>query len=642
MGQRWIWEPDPSQIGKTNVWSFLTSLGYLSLQEFLAYSRDENEDFWRRIVERTGIEWFRPYDRVLDLSRGPEWAEWFVNGRLNIAWNCLERHARGDKAAHIACLWEGEDGSTRQISFAELETETGRVANALASMGLEKGDRVALIVPMVPEILSILYACAKLGLVAVPIFAGYGTGAMASRLEDSGARLVFTADALERRGRKIPLKERVDEALRHAPGVERLVMLEYKVIDVPWNSGRDIRWSNFLAGQPPAFSSLPLDSNTPVLILYTSGTTGRPKGTVHTHAGCLAQMTKEIYLAFDHQPDDRFFWLSDIGWMMGAWEIIGNHNFGGTILLYDGAPDYPGPDRLWQIIIRHRVTTFGISPTAIRVVMAQPVSVPEMPSLRLLGSTGEPWDDTSYLWYFEKVGRSRCPIINISGGSEIVGCFLFPLPVQPLKPCTLGQQAPGMATEVFDEEGRPVRGRKGYLVCTKPAPSMTRGIWGDPERYLETYWSRWKGVWYHGDWASVDEDGCWFLHGRADESLKIAGRKVGPAEVEEALMEHPAVVEAAVIGVPDSRTGEALVAFVVLSADAHAGAGTLASIESHLVTAQGSAFRPRKIMAVRELPKTQSGKLVRRLMRQAYLGEELGDLTTVANPESLDGFRCEG
>ena len=397
---------------------------------------------------------------------------------------------------------------------------------------------------MVPEILPILYGCFKAGLIVVPIFAGFGAGAIATRLDDSGARVLFTADYLERRGKRLPLADK-HAALRrpHHRGGHTVLA------GTSWTPSRRKR--------PPCRC----DSEARAFILYTSGTTGKPKGTVHTHAGCLAQMGKEIWLGFDHRDTDRFFWLSDIGWMMGPWTILGNHLFGGTILLYDGAPDYPGPTRLWEIIERHRITTFGVSPTAIRVLAKAAVELPPMDSLRILGSTGEPWDDASWLWFFERVGRRRCPIINISGGTEIVGCFLFPLPIQPLKPCTLGAPAPGMATEVVDENGTPVRGRKGYLVCTAPSPSMTRGIWGDPQRYLDTYWSRFPGMWYHGDWASVDADGHWFLHGRADESMNVAGRKVGPAEVEEAMLQHPGVAEAAVIGVPDELKGEAIVGY---------------------------------------------------------------------------------
>jgi len=607
-----IWEPSREFIEQTNVWRFMQRLGFDDREDFLRFSRDNPEQFWGEMMREMGVEWFEPYRQVLDASRGPEWARWFVGGHVNIAHNCLDRWA-ARTPDRIACIWENESGATGTITFGELERAAGGIADMLRGHGIQPGDRAALCMPMAPEILAILYGCWRAGVVTVPIFAGFGTAAIKARIEDSGARVLFTAEHLERRGKRMPL-------------AERMPLVEYTVIARPVPGPRPLP-------QGPIVPSRPTESEDTALILYTSGTTGRPKGTVHTHGGCLAQMGKEIWLGFDHKPDDRFFWLSDIGWMMGPWSIVGNHLFGGTIFLYDGAPDFPTPTRLWEMVDRHGITTLGLSPTAIRVLMKHtPAELPPMEKLRLLGSTGEPWDEASWRWFFERVGRRRCPIINISGGTEIVGCFLFPLPIQPLKPCSLGGPAPGMATEVVDENGAPVRGRTGYLVCTRPAPSMTRGIWNDPQRYIETYWSRFPGMWYHGDWASVDEDGQWFLHGRADESMNVAGRKVGPAEVEEAIMQHPGVAEAAVIGVPDEIKGEAIVGFAVpgpgVELDPAAICATVADV-------LGAAFRPREVRIAAELPKTQSGKIVRRLMRAKYLGEPMGDLSTVANPGSL-------
>jgi len=639
----WIWQPTREAIERTNVYRFMRRLGFASYPDFLRFSHDQLETFWDETVRELGVEWFEPYHQILDTSRGVEWSRWFLGGKLNIARNCLERHAAGPRRDHPAVIWEGEDGATRTLTFADLERETNRLANALRGLGLVAGDRVALYMPMVPEVVIILYACFKLGLIALPVFSVFGYGAVSVRLEDSGAKLLFTADSLERRGRRIPLKQKADEALAHCPAgaVEKVIVWRYKGDYVPWTPGRDLWWHDLVAGQPEQCAAAPLDSETPALLLYTSGTTGKPKGAVHTHAGALLQTAKEIYLTFDHQPDDRFWWVSDIGWMMGPWEIIGNHNFGGTIVLYDGAPDHPVTERFWQMIDRHRVTMFGISPTAIRLLMRKASGLDrfDLSSLRLLGSTGEPWDETSYEWFFDHVGRRRCPIMNISGGTEIIGGFLTPVPIEPLKPCTLGGPALGMAVDVFDENGKPVRGKTGYLVCTKPAPSMTRGIWNDPERYIEAYWSRWPGVWYHGDWANVDEDGCWFLHGRADESFNVAGRKVGPAEIEACLIEHPAVSEAAVIGVPDELTGDRVVAFGVLKPAASLTAVS-AELSAHIAQSMGPTFRPGAILPVPDLPKTQSGKVVRRLIRQAYLHEPLGDTSTLENPAALEPFKA--
>jgi acetyl-CoA synthetase len=637
-----IWEPGAEFIERTNIYRFMRRLGLSNREEFLRFSRDEPEAFWDQLLKEINIEWFVPYEKVMDCSLGVEWARWFVNGKLNIAWNCLERHARGTAANDVACIGESEDGAHRSLTFAELDAQASQLAHAIETLGLSKGDRVALYLPTTPEVVVILYACFKLGLVVVPIFSGFGPTACATRLQDSGARVLFTADGGSRRGKTFALKARADEALERARSVEKVVVYRYRGVSVPWDRKRDIWWHDFVEGQPTTHDSVPLDSEDVALMLYTSGTTGRPKGTVHTQAGCLAKVAGEIYLAFDHQRDDRFFWLSDIGWMMGSYTIIGNHHFGGTVLLYDGAPDHPEPDRLWRMIERHHLTTFCISPTTIRAVMRKSVErigAHDLSSLRLLGSTGEPWDEDSYLWFFHNVGKRRCPIINICGGTEIIGSFLCTLPIQSLKPCSLGGPAPGMATEVFNEQGQAVRGEKGFLVCTKPAPSMTRGLWNDPERYITTYWSRWNGVWNHGDWASVDEDGEWFVYGRADEAFNVAGRKVGPAEVESALIEHEAVSEAAVIGVPDEITGEGIVAFVVLKPGVTVSPQLMEKLRAHTGQALGPTLRPRAIHAVPELPKTQSGKIVRRAIRQAYLGEQISDSSTIENPAILQRFR---
>ena len=608
-----IWEPTREFIEQTNVWRFMRRLGFEDREAFLRFSREEPERFWDELMREMRVDWFTPYRQVMDASRGPEWTRWFTGGRLNIAHNCLDRHAADP--GRIACIWEAENGARGELTFASLQADANRVANGLRRLGLRQGDRVALSMPMSPQILPIFYGCLKAGLTLVPIFAGFGSGAIATRLQDSGARVVFTADHLERRGKRLPLAEKIP------PIAEHTVIVGSEPL---------------FAGESEEFETLALDAEERAFILYTSGTTGNPKGAVHTHAGALAQTGKEIFLGFDHRAQDRFFWLSDIGWMMGPWTIMGNHLFGGTIFLYDGAPDYPTPLRLFEMIERHGITTFGISPTAVRIVarqLADAGGLPEMPSLRILGSTGEPWDEAAYLWFFEHVGRRRCPIINISGGTEIIGAFLFPLPIQPLKPCSLGGPAPGMAVEVVDESGTPVRGRTGYLVCTKPAPSMTRGLWQAPERYLETYWSRFPGMWYHGDWASVDEDGHWFLHGRADESMNVAGRKVGPAEVEQAMLQHAGVAEAAVVGVPDEWKGEGIVGFAVLRPGATVDPAAVCTTVAEIL---GPMFRPREVRLVAELPKTQSGKIVRRLLRQKYLVEPLGDLSTVANPSVLE------
>lgn len=409
--------------------------------------------------------------------------------------------------------------------------------------------------------------------------------------------------------------------------------------DIPWAGGKDFWWHDVLSKQSPACGTYPVDSEHTAMILYTSGTTGRPKGCVHTHGGALVQIAKELKYAFDVKKGDRFFWFTDMGWMMGPWEVIGVLFQGATLFIYEGAPDYPKPDRVWEMIERHRLTHLGISPTAIRALKKYATGFAEkhpMESLRILGSTGEPWDPESYAWFFENVGKKRCPIINISGGTELVGCLLSPYPVAELKSCTLRGPGLGMDIDVFNEEGKSVQGEVGYLVCKKPFPSMTRGFLKDRERYLETYFSKWKDVWYHGDWALKDKDGFWFLQGRADDTIKIAGKRVGPAEVESALNAHPAVAESAAIGVPHEVKGETLVCFVVLKDPQKVPDTCCAELKEAVIRVLGKTLAPEKIEFVPALPKTRSAKIVRSAIRKKYLGEAIGNLASVENPEALE------
>jgi acetyl-CoA synthetase len=377
------------------------------------------------------------------------------------------------------------------------------------------------------------------------------------------------------------------------------------------------------------------------MLLYSSGTTGKPKGIVHTHAGAQLQPAKELHFGFDLKPADRFFWVSDIGWMMGPWTLVGTHTFGGTVFLYEGAPDHPEPDRFWELIDRHAITTFGVSPTAIRALRKHGdewVEGHDLSSLRILGSTGEPWDPESWRWFYERIGGGDAPIVNVSGGTEICGCFLMPMPIQPLKPGTLGGPGLGMDVDVVNGDGESVadEGDRGFLVARDSCPSMTKSLWGGDDRYLEEYWSTWEDLWDHGDWAQKDDDGFWFLHGRADDALNVAGRKVGPAEIEGVLVEHDAVNRAAVVGVPDETTGTAVVAVVVLEADRRPSDALHAELRELVGETQGKPFRPREVLSVEEFPRTQSGKVVRRAVEAAYTGEPAGDTSSIENPAAIE------
>ncbi|MEK7870848.1 MAG: AMP-binding protein, partial [Nitrospirota bacterium] len=562
-----IWEPYGDYKERANIKRFMDKHGIRDYDELISRSVNNDEWFWEEALKDLGVEWYRPYDKILDTALGFPWAKWFVGGKLNIVHNCLDRHIKSGRGAKIAIIWEGDDGATRKVSYSELYRDVNRVASALKGLGIGKGDRIGIYMPMVPEIVVALYSCLKIGAVAVPVFSGFGPKALATRLDDAEAKVLFTSDVAKRKGTTIEIKKSADEAGKMVKTLRHKIVFRRGGGNVPWDPDSDIWWDDLVARGGDECKTEELDAEDHSLIIYTSGTTGRPKGTVHTHAGCLAQMSKEIGYYFDLKATDIFFWVTDIGWMMGPWEMIGVQHFCGTYVIFEGVPTHPSPDRLWQLIEKHKVSILGISPTAIRLLMSlgdRWIGGHDLGRLRILGSTGEPWDIKSYMWYFEKVGGKRCPIINISGGTEIVGCLLSPLPITALKPCTLRGPGLGMDVDVFNDEGRPVRGGIGHLVCKKPAPSMTKGFLKDPERYIETYFSKWPDVWYHGDWAKVDEDGFWFLYGRSDDTIKIAGKRVGPAEIESALMDHPAVQEAAAIGVPHDIKGEAIICFVVV------------------------------------------------------------------------------
>jgi acetyl-CoA synthetase len=508
----------------------------------------------------------------------------------------------------------------------------------LSARGVREGDAVGLFMPMVPETVAALFAIAKLGAIFLPIFSGYGADAVAIRLQDAQAVAVVTADGFTRRGKLVAMKETADAAVAQVPSVHTVLLVSRSRRDLPVRDGRDVRLDE-LPDAP--FAARSVDAEHPLFIAYTSGTTGRPKGAVHVHGGFTVKVAEEVAFQTDLRSGERLFWLTDIGWIMGPWEIIGTLAAGGTVMMYDGAPDFPGPDRLWSFVERHRVNVLGVSPTLIRALMAHgdaPVRAHDLSSLRVLASTGEPWNEAPWRWYFDVVGGGRCPVINISGGTEVGACFLSPHVVQPLSACSLGGPALGMAVDVFDENGHSVRGEVGELVCTKPWPGMTRGLYGDPQRYLETYWSRYPGVWWHGDFASVSDDGQWFLHGRSDDTIKVAGKRLGPAEVETVVVAHRAVLEAAAIGVPDELKGESLWVFVVPGPGVEPDDALRKELSACVVDALGPSFKPAQVCFTSALPKTRSAKVLRRAIRSVVTGTAPGDLSGLEDPAALDAL----
>jgi acetyl-CoA synthetase len=637
------WEPDAALLCESNVARFMAAEHVRDFSELVARSIDDPEWFWDAVVRFLGVQFARPYDRVLDTSDGIPWAKWFVGGQGNLATTCLDRHADDAKTRdEPAVVWEGEEGDVRTLSWTELRTLTDRIASGLRARGVGKGDAVGLFLPMVPETVASLFAVAKLGAVFLPIFSGYGAEAVAVRLADADAVALITADGFTRRGKQIAMKEIADGAVAGIDTIHTVVVVpRLGRADAPMTRGRDLMLAELVDGQPDRFEAEQLDSEHPLFVAYTSGTTGRPKGAVHVHMGFLVKIAEEVAFQMDLRAGERLFWLTDIGWIMGPWEIVGTLANRGTLVLYDGAPDAPGPDRLWALVERHRVNVLGVSPTLIRALMAhgdEPVRAHDVSSLRILASTGEPWNEAPWRWYFAVVGERRCPVVNISGGTEVGACFLSPHVVAPISACSLGGPALGMAVDVFDESGRSVRGEVGELVCTKPWPGMTRGLYRDPQRYLDTYWSRWPGVWWHGDFASVSDDGQWFLHGRSDDTIKLAGKRLGPAEVETVVVAHPSVLEAAAVGVPDELKGEALWVFVVVGPDAAADDALRAEITACVTNALGPSFKPAAVRFTRALPKTRSAKVLRRAIRSIVTGDAPGDLSGLEDPSTLDAI----
>ena len=659
-----VHEPSEAFVESTNVHAFMQEYGIDDYDELIARTCGDTgveesgvDWFWDELVDYLDIEFYAGYDSVRDDSEGPQFADWYPGGRINIAHNTLDRYADGDTADDVACVWEGEPGTVREVTFADLHEAANRVANCLEARGIETGDTVGLYMPMVPEVIAILYGCFKIGAIAVPIFSGFGVDATATRIEDAEPTVLFTGDGFYRRGDEVRLKGSADEAIAAAGHVEHTIVYDRLGLtpdegtgedadEVPWDDARDERWDVAVGERSNEYATKELDAAQESMLLYSSGTTGKPKGIVHTHAGVLMQCAKEIHFGFDRKPDDSFFWVSDIGWMMGPWTLIGNHAFGGRVVMYEGAPDHPEPDRFWAMIDRHDVTQFGISPTAIRALRKQGdewVEGHDLSSLRLLGSTGGPWDPESWLWFYDNVGGGDTPIINISGGTEICGCFLMPMPIQSLKPCTLGGPGLGMDIDIVDSSGESVADdhERGFLVALDSCPSMTKSLWSGDERYLEEYWSSFEDppLWDHGDWAQKDTEGFWFLHGRADDALNVAGRKVGPAEIEGVLIEHAAVNQAAAVGVDDETMGTAVVAYVVLEGGHEPSDDLREDLRELVGEEHGKPFRPRAVKFVTEFPKTQSGKIIRRAIAAVHQDEDPGDLSSMENPSALDEIR---
>ncbi len=635
-----IWRPDPAAAARTRIGRFMRRHGLATVEALQRRSVEDLEWYWNEVSRDLGWRWSTPYERVADLSRGIQWPRWFPGGRTNLAENCLDKHL-AERAGEPAVISEAESGESRTLTYAQLAEEVARLANALKRLGVGAGDTVGVFLPMSQEAAIAILACSRIGAIYVPCFSGFGAQAVATRLSSCDTRVLITADAFSRRGNQIPMKQTADEAVAECPTIRHVIVHRRSGARVPWTAGRDVWWHEAVAQESAECEALAVEADHPALIIYTSGTTGKPKGAVLTHGGFGMKNAHDWAYVFDMDEGARMFWVTDLGWLMGPMLITGTLLVGGTVVLFEGTPDYPKPDRLWQLCARHRVTHLGISPTAVRALMpygADWIAPHDLSSIRIIGSTGEPWNPEPYRWLFDHVGKGRVPILNYTGGTEISGGILACFPVSPIKPCSFNGPIPGMAADCYGEDGKPVRGEVGELVVTRPWPGMTHGFWQDPDRYLEAYWSRWPDVWVHGDWAYVDEDGYWFIHGRSDDTLKIAGKRVGPAEIESVLVSHPAVNEAAAIGVPHEIKGETVVCFAVLRPGFDPTEVLRGQLQQHVAQAMGKAIRPDRVLFARELPKTRSAKIMRRVIRATYLGKEPGDLSSLDNPSGISAI----
>jgi acetyl-CoA synthetase len=600
--------------------------------------------YWAQCAEE--LTWFQPWERVLDWD--PPRARWFDGGKLNVAHNCLDRHLAGARRNKAALVWEGEPGDTRTYTYWDLHREVGKFANVLRSLGAGRGDRVAIYLPMIPEAVIAMLACARIGAIHSVVFGGFSADSLRDRIVDAGARILITADGGYRRGTVVPLKDTADRALRETPSIEHVVVVRRRLIaqdpQVHMTMGRDHWYHELMQDASPDCPAEPMDSEDVLFILYTSGTTGKPKGVVHTTGGYLTHVHATTKLVFDLKEDDMYWCTADVGWVTGhSYIVYGPLANGATVFMYEGAPDWPDRGRFWRLIEKYGVTIFYTAPTAIRAFMRWGTEWPgrsDLSSLRLLGTVGEPINPEAWMWYHEHIGAGRCPVVDTWWQTETGGIMITPLPgLTVTKPGSATVPFPGVTADLLNDEGHGVSA--GYLAITRPWPGMLRTIWGDDERYRQTYWSRWPEIYFPGDGAKRDEDGYYWILGRVDDVLNVAGHRIGTMEVESALVDHRSVAEAAVVGKSDELKGQAIAAFVTLKEGIRATDALREELREHVSDKIGPIARPDTILFAAELPKTRSGKIMRRLLKDIAEGRAIGDTTTLADPAVVDRLKKE-
>ena len=628
--------PTQKQVEESNIFRFMQKHGMSSLSELSEKAKDELEWFWQQVDKDVGIVWDSPYSQILDSSNGIAHSKWFVNGKTNIYKSSVEKFVKTtpDKTAYH---FVSEDGATSKLTYKELDENVSKLANGLKSLGIKKGDVVAIYLPMIQEAILAILASAKIGAVQTVIFSGYSTESLRVRLQDCNAKVLFVSDGFNRKGKSISQKETMQKAIQNTH-VEKTIVVKYKGVDKYENSENILFYDDLIESQSSDCTTEIMDSEDPLFILYTSGTTGKPKGVVHVHGGFSVFAGHQAAYLIDLHAQDVLFWPADIGWITGlVWNVYGLLIMGATSVIYDGALDFPKSDRVWRILSEYTATIFGISPTATRLFKKnneEPLKNFSLDKIKNIPTTGEPLDEDSWWWLFEKVGNKKIPIMNLSGGTEIGGAMLSVFPGMKLKPSTVGVPVPGMNLDVVDDDGNSVKNKNGYLIIRSPWPGMTRGLLNDNERFIETYWSRFNDVWFHGDYVFVDEDDLWYMRGRTDDVINVSGHRMSTAEIEHTVISHEKISDAASIAIPDDLTGEAIVVFFVADNKDDSG---LESIVSDFISEKiGKVAKPKFVFQLSDLPKTRTGKIMRRLLKSKLLGKELGDLSSLENPQILD------
>lgn len=645
MNNKPLWQPSQELMESTRLYQWMVQLGFTDYEKFFHASTRDVPWFWGEVEKELGIEWIRPYEQVLNLSKGMKYPEWYKGGQINIIQNVLNKWAQNPETAdQLAIVWESENGDIRKYTYAEISKWVDRVAQGFKNQGIEKGDRICIYMPMIPETAIAILAAIKVGAIFSPAFSGYGAEALTTRVNAAQAKMLITADGFLRRNKVIKMKEEVDRVVDMTSSIEKVVVVRRLNREIPWSEKVDMDWAELESTEVTDVNTKVMESSDPLMLIYTSGTTGKPKGAVHTHSGFPIKAAFDVGIGMDLKQGDTLLWVADMGWLTGPLVLFGSLLNGATAVLYEGSPDYPSPDRLWKLAEDHHVTHLGVSPTLIRTLMKQEhfhEMNHDLTNLRVFASTGEPWNSESWVWLFENVGKSQIPIINYAGGTEISGGILTNVLLKAISPVTFNSPVPGMDVYVLSETGQSVQNSLGELSIKKPWVGMTKGFWQEQERYEQSYWNRWHDTWVHGDWAVLDEDGFWTITGRSDDTLNIAGKRVGPSEMESILQEHESVLEAATIGVPDQVKGEAPVCFVVLKSGRLESDDIKGELLDLVAMHMGKAMRPKSIYFISELPKTKNGKILRRAIRSAYLNLDSGDLSSLENPDAIEKIRLQ-